>query len=40
MYVRGDHQLIRLESGQVAPQKGVLISESYLSELFEALKRQ
>jgi len=36
-YVRGDHQLVRLESGQTAPHAGVLMSEGYLSEIYEAL---
>jgi len=36
-YVNDDHKLARLEAGQPAPRKGVLMSEGYLSDLFEAL---
>jgi len=38
-YVSGDHTLVKLEAGQPAPHAGVLMSESYLSEIFEALGR-
>ncbi|HEY3323167.1 MAG TPA: hypothetical protein VGP72_22125 [Planctomycetota bacterium] len=36
-YVNSDHQLVRLEAGQPAPHAGVLMSEGYLSEIYEAL---
>ena len=38
-YVNGDHRLTRLTQGQPAPRPGVLISEGYLSEIYEALGR-
>jgi hypothetical protein len=36
-YVNGDHKLTRLKEGQPAPRPGVLISEGYLSEIYETL---
>ncbi|MCZ7646918.1 MAG: hypothetical protein M5U26_16790 [Planctomycetota bacterium] len=37
MYVNGGHRVIRLEQGQPAPERGVWMSEEYLSEIHEAL---
>ena len=39
-YVNSDHKLVRLEAGQPAPNSGVLMSEGYLSEIFEALGKK
>jgi hypothetical protein len=39
-YVNSDHKLTRVEAGQPAPQTGVLISEGYLAEIFEALGKE
>lgn len=39
-YVNADRKLIHLEAGQPAPQAGVLMSEGYLSEIYEALGRK
>ncbi len=38
-YVSGSHKLTRLDAGQPAPHPGVLMSEEYLSEIFEALRQ-
>ncbi|MEI6235359.1 MAG: hypothetical protein WCT04_20065 [Planctomycetota bacterium] len=38
-YLTNDHKLTRLNQDQPAPRPGVLISEGYLAELFEALGR-
>ena len=38
-YLNGDHRLTRLTQDQPAPRPGVLISENYLAEIFEALGR-
>ena len=38
-YLNSDHKLTRLKQGQAAPRSGVLISEGYLSEIYEALGR-
>lgn len=37
VYVNGGHRVIRLEQGQPAPERGVWMSEEYLSEIHEAL---
>ena len=39
-YVNSEHKLTRLEAGQPAPHAGVLMSEGYLSEIYEALGRK
>lgn len=36
-YVEGGHKLTRLEPGQPAPRRGVLLSEEYLSQIYDAL---
>jgi len=36
-YVSGSHKLTHLKQGQPAPEAGVLMSEEYLSEIFETL---
>jgi len=38
-YVNDSRALIKLKAGEPAPRDGVLLSEGYLSEIFEALKR-
>ena len=38
-YVNGDHKLTRLNPGDPAPHGGVLMSEQYLSEIYEALRK-
>ncbi len=39
-YVNGQHKLTKLTEGQPAPHGGVLLSEEYLSEIFEALNKK
>jgi hypothetical protein len=36
-YVNGGHSLTKVVKGQPAPQDGVLMSEEYLSQIYEAL---
>lgn len=36
-YVAGGHKLTRLDKGQAASQRGVLMSEEYLAQIFETL---
>ena len=36
-YVNSEHRLTRLKTGQPSPREGVLISEGYLSEMYDAL---
>lgn len=36
-YVNSEHRLTRLKTGQPAPREGVLVSEGYLSEMYDAL---
>jgi len=38
-YVNDSRALIKLKAGEPAPRDGVLLSEGYLSEIFEAMKR-
>jgi len=38
-YVRGGHEVVPLERGQPAPEKGVWMSREYLSEIYEELGR-
>jgi hypothetical protein len=38
-YVNDSRALIKLKAGEPAPRDGVLMSEGYLSEIYEALKR-
>jgi hypothetical protein len=37
-YVNADRALTRLKTGEPAPHDGVLMSEGYLSDIYEALK--
>jgi hypothetical protein len=39
-YVAGTHRLTHLKAGDSAPHAGVLMSEEYLSEIYEALGRK
>lgn len=36
-YVEGGHKLTRVNKGQAAPHKGVLLSEEYLAQIYETL---
>ena len=36
-YVSGDHKLTKLNKGDRAPHPGILITENYLSQIYEAL---
>jgi hypothetical protein len=37
VYVPSERSLVRLEAGETAPHAGVLMTEGYLSEMYEAL---
>jgi len=39
VYVPSEHKLVKLEAGQPAPYAGVLLTEGYLGEIYEALGR-
>ncbi|MCY3018231.1 MAG: hypothetical protein NTW87_04260 [Planctomycetota bacterium] len=39
VYVESSHKLVKLEAGEAAPHAGVLMTEGYLSEIYEALGR-
>jgi hypothetical protein len=39
-YVDGNHTLTKLNKGDAAPHAGVLITEGYLSQIYEALGEQ
>lgn len=38
-YVNSDHRLTKLKEGQPAPRPGVLVSEGYLSEMYDAMDK-
>jgi hypothetical protein len=39
-YVEGNHKLTKMNKGDPAPHAGVLITDAYLSQIYEALGNQ